>query len=82
MKKKVGTILDEKLLLKVKQVALSQEQTLSQLLEDALNIYLLTIDKNKERKNKNITQSTRGAMKISRTALKTVMEEEGVYETG
>jgi len=47
MKKKFGTILDEELVFKAKQIALSQNQSLSQLLEDALKLYLLTIEKKK-----------------------------------
>lgn len=82
MKKKLGTILDEELVFKAKQVALSQEQSLSKIFEDALRLYLLTIDKKKVERKKNISQSTYGAMSVSQTVLKAIMEEEGVYETG
>ena len=81
MKKKVGTILEEDLLYKAKQVALLQKQSLSQLLEDALKIYLLSVEKNTMKIQKNIAQSTHGTMKISRTVLKNIMEDEGIYET-
>ncbi|MEW6409538.1 MAG: hypothetical protein AB1488_05435 [Nitrospirota bacterium] len=82
MKKKLGTILDEELVFKAKQVALSQEQSLSKILEDALKMYLLTIDRKKVERKKDISQSTYGAMSVSKTVLKAVMKEEGVYETG
>lgn len=81
MKKKVGTILEEELLYKAKQVALLQKQSLSQLLEDALKIYILSVEKNTMKRQKNISQSTHGTMKISRTVLKNIMEDEGIYET-
>ena len=82
MKKKIGTILDEELVFKAKQVALSNGQSLSQILEDALKIYLLTVDKKKLEKKRNISQNTRGSMRVSQAELKAIMEEEDVYETG
>lgn len=81
MKKKVGTILEEELLYKAKQVALLQKQSLSQLLEDALKIYLSYVEKNKMKRQKNISQSTYGTMTIPHTVLKDIMEDEGIYET-
>ncbi len=78
MRKKVGTILDEELILKAKQVAILKKQSFSQLLEDALKIYLITLEK-KHGKD-NITQNTKGIMRIPVASLKTLMEEE-IYET-
>jgi hypothetical protein len=80
MKKKVGTILEEELLYKAKRVALFHKQSLSQLLEDALKMYLLSVDKNTVKKQKNISQSTHGTMKIPRSVLKNIMDDEGIYE--
>ena len=80
MKKKIGTMLDESLVFKAKQVAVSQKQPLSQLFTDALRMYLHSIDKKKRLGRKDVSQRTRGAMSISPSALKTIMEEEGVYE--
>lgn len=80
MKIKVGTILDEELLLKSKQTALAQKKTLSQFLEDALKVYLLMMNEDQGKKNKNIVGSTKGSMKISKTRLKAIMEEEGLYD--
>ena len=78
MRKKLGTILDEELVFKAKQVALSQKQSLSRILEEALRVYLHTVDRKDGRKSKNVTQSTRGIMQISQADLKAVMEEEGI----
>ena len=49
MKKKIGTLLDEDLIFRAKQVAVSERQALSQLLENALKMYLESIEKNKRR---------------------------------
>jgi hypothetical protein len=81
MKKKVGTVLDEELFFEAKQVALLQKKPLHQLMEDALKMYLLMLEKDKGKKQKSVVQNTRGIMKISKDALKAVMEEEGIYET-
>jgi len=81
MKKKIGTMLDEDLLLQAKQAALMQKQPFTQLLENALRVYLLSLEENTGFKQKNISQSTRGAMSIPRSTLKKIMTEEGVYET-
>lgn len=81
MKKKVGTILDEELFFKAKQAAALKKESLSQFLENSLRMYLLTIEGSKGKKEKNICKSTQGAMKISRSALKNIMEEEGLYDS-
>jgi hypothetical protein len=81
MKKKIGTVLDEDLIFDAKRVALSQKQPLSKVLEDALRMYLLTMERKTRLKQKNIALSTRGAMSISPSDLKSIMEEERLYET-
>lgn len=81
MKKKIGTILDEGLIFRAKQVALSERQALNQLLENALKMYLDSIEKKKNAGRNDVSEMTRGAMNISPEALKAIMEEEGVYES-
>lgn len=80
MKKKIGTMLDEDLIFRAKQVAVSQRQALSQLLENALRMYLESIEKKPDAARKEVSEMTRGAMSISPVALKAIMEEKGVYE--
>ena len=80
MKKKIGTMLDEDLIFRAKQLALSQRQPLNQLLENALKMYLDSIEKKKNAGRHDVSEMTRGAMNISPEALKAIMEEEGVYE--
>ena len=81
MKKKIGTMLDEDLIFRAKQLALSQRQALNQLLENALKMYLDSIEKKKNAGRNDVCEMTRGAMNISPAALKAIMEEQGVYET-
>jgi len=80
VKKKIGTMLDEGLIFRAKQVALSERQALNQLLENALKMYLDSIEKKKNAGRNDVSEMTRGAMNISPEALKAIMEEEGVYE--
>ncbi|MEW6006738.1 MAG: hypothetical protein AB1595_01085 [bacterium] len=80
MKRKIGTILDENLVFKAKGVAIYKRQSLSHLLEDALRMYLETIEK--KEKKRGISKNTQGAMKLPKNLLKSVMEEEDFYETG
>ena len=81
MKKKIGTLLEEDLIFDAKQVALSQKQPFSKVLEDALRMYLLAMERKTRSKRKNISLSSHGAMSISPSVLKSITEEEGVYET-
>ena len=80
MKKKIGTILDEDLIYRAKQVALSEQQALNQLLENALKMYLDLLEKKKNTGRNNISEETRGVMNISPDVLKAIMEEEGILE--
>ena len=76
MKKKVGTVLDEKLFLEAKQVALIQNKSLSKLFEDALKNYLSNFQK-----KRGTVDATKGSMKILPEDLKAIMEEESVFES-
>jgi hypothetical protein len=80
LKKKIGTIVEEDLIFKAKEMALAQKIPLNLLIEEALKAYFQNIEKPKERKR--IAQSTKGIMKIPKETLKRIMEEEGVYEAG
>lgn len=81
MKKKIGTVIDEELIFKAKQRALTGNMPLSRVLEVALKSYLVTADNKTAKGKKNIVQETKGSMKTSRASLKAVMEEQGVYES-
>ena len=79
MKRKIGTIIDEGLILRAKQAALSQEITLSALLEDALREYFQRREVGHEREK--ISDATRGILKIEKSILEKIMEEDDVYES-
>ena len=64
MKKKVGTLLEEELFFEAKKAALLEKKPLSQLLEDALKIYLLTVGTGKGKLQNDIVADTRGIMKV------------------
>lgn len=81
MKKKFGTVIDEDLIFRAKKAALAQQQALSQVLENALKMYLDSFEKQKSAGDRHICEKTRASMKISPSSLKAIMEEEGVYET-
>lgn len=76
MKKKIGTILDEKLLYKAKQVALSQRRSLSGLFEDAVRTYIMDMERRSGKAKKSVVESTRGVFKIQPAVLKKILEED------
>ena len=79
MKKKVGTILDEDLLLAAKRRALSEKRSFNQLFEEALKRYL---DSFKKKDNdSSVSKNSKGSMSIPLDDLKQVMEEESFLET-
>jgi hypothetical protein len=80
LRRKIGTIVEEDLIFKAKEVALAQKKPLNLLIEEALKTYFQNLEEPKQRKN--LVESTKGIMKISKGTLKKIMEEEGVYETG
>jgi hypothetical protein len=79
LRKKIGTVIDEDLIFKAKETALLKKESLSQLLEDALQMYLQKIE-GKKRRSKNIAKITHGIMEVPKSTLKAIMEEEGVYD--
>ncbi|MEW6116435.1 MAG: hypothetical protein AB1553_05995 [Nitrospirota bacterium] len=81
MKKKIGTILEEDLIFKAKRIALSQKKSLNSLFEDALVTYFKVLEESGKRKEKNIVRSTRGVMKIQKSTLGKILEEEEFYES-
>ena len=74
-------MLDEELIFKAKQAALSERQALSQFLTNALKMYLQSLEKKKDMVKKDVCANSRGAMKLSIRTLKAILEEEKVYET-
>jgi hypothetical protein len=79
MKIKIGTMLDEELLLMVKQLALSRRQPLNKLLEDALKTYLQISGKGGT--SSKVVEATKGVMKLSPRLQKALENEPGLYES-
>ena len=77
MYKKVGTILDENLLKRAKQKAISQHTSLSHLFAEALSEYL---QRRIKPPSSSSIEVSFGALKISKSKLKSVLEED-LYET-
>ncbi len=80
MKKKIGTMLDEELIFKAKQAALSERQALSHFLTNALNMYIGSLDKQEKSVQRDICSKTRGSMNVSVKTLQTILEERKWHE--
>lgn len=75
MKKKIGTVLDERLLTAAKVLAAKEHKKLSQVIEEALIEYL------RRWRGRGIVAKTQGALKASPKVVQTILEEEeGVFE--
>ena len=80
MKKKIGTMLDEELILEAKKAALSERQALSHFLSNALRDYLHALNKKKNAVYANACGRTKGVMSVPLDILRTIMEEGRVHE--
>ncbi|MGB7293989.1 MAG: hypothetical protein WBC70_00220 [Candidatus Aminicenantales bacterium] len=78
MKKKIGTVMEERLLWEAKKAALEKKKQLSRIFEEAVEEYLEK--RKKEKVKKGIARKTRGLIKLSPDQLKRVMSEPGIYE--
>jgi len=80
MKKKVGTILPEELLVKARLSAVKEGKRLNQLLEEALREYLA---KREERSStRSIVEETKGALKADEELVAEILQEEPFYGEG
>jgi hypothetical protein len=78
MKKKIGTVMEERLLWEAKKAALEKKEQLSRIFEEAVTEYLEK--RKKEKAKKGIVRKTKGLIKLSPERLKKVMSEAGIYE--
>lgn len=79
MKKKIGTVMEERLLWEAKKTALEKKEQLSRIFEAALSEYLEK--RKKEKSKKGIVPKTRGIIRLSPDQLKEVMDEPRIYES-
>ena len=78
MKKKIGTVMEDSILWEAKKVALEKKETLSQIFEEAMELYLENIKKQK--KKMGIAAKTFGMFKLTPEEFEEVMNEPGVYD--
>lgn len=78
MKKKIGTVMEERLLWEAKKTALEKKEQLSRIFEEALSEYLEK--RKKEKSKRGIVAKTRGLISLSPEQLKEIMDEPGIYE--
>jgi hypothetical protein len=81
VKRKVGTVLDERLLRKAKQVAAREKKPLSVLLEEALDAHLVRLGERPAGRPGQVVEETAGALRIDKKRLTAILKEEGVFET-
>ncbi|HLE24957.1 MAG TPA: hypothetical protein VI935_04820 [Thermodesulfobacteriota bacterium] len=74
MKQKVGTLLDEKVIIALKVIAAKEKRRLSDVIEEALIQYM-------QRKHGKTVQRTKGAIPASPEVVKAILEEEPFCET-
>ena len=80
MKRKVGTVLDDRLLWKAKQVAAREKKPLSALLEEALDAHLVRLGERPSGRRGHVVEQTSGALRIGKKALIALLKEDGVFE--
>ena len=73
MRRKIGTVLDERLVLKAKAVAARQGKPLNQIIEEALRHYLAHRGGEEDR---SLVMESAGTYRITPEALKQVLEED------
>lgn len=78
MKKKIGTVMEERLIWEAKKTALEQKEQLSRIFEEALSEYLEK--RKKEKAKKRIVAKTKGLIGLPPRKLKEIMKEPGIHE--
>ena len=73
VRQKVGTALDEKVIMALKVIAAKEKRRLSDVIEEALIQYL-------QRKRGKTVERTKGVIPASLKVVKTILEEESFYE--
>ena len=74
VRQKVGTALDEKVIMALKVIAAKEKRRLSDVIEEALIQYL-------QRKRGKIVERTKGVIPASPKVVKAILEEKSFYET-
>ena len=78
MKKKIGTVMEEKLIYEVKKAALDADVPLSRVLEEAVEEHL---EKRKHEGGRaGIVRSTFGLIKADKESIREIMDEPGLFD--
>lgn len=80
VKRKVGTVLDSRLLSRAKQVAARENKPLSALFEEALDAHLVRLGERGRGHRGRVVEQTAGTLRIGKKLLTKVLEEDGVFE--
>lgn len=78
MKKKIGTVMEDHLLYGLKKAALESGETMSQVIERALEGYLK--ERKRNGRSAGIARSTFGLIKLSAEEVREVMNEPGLFD--
>jgi hypothetical protein len=79
MKKKIGTVMEDRLLYGAKKAALEKDSPLSRIFEEALEEYL---ERRKlEGDRAEIVRATRGIFKLTENEIREAMDEPGLFES-
>jgi hypothetical protein len=78
MKKKIGTVMEDRLLYGAKKAALEEDAPLSQIFGEAVEAYLERRTRVKDRRN--IVGATRGLFKLAPGEMREVMNEPGLWD--
>lgn len=79
MRQKVGTAIDSRLLYRAKLVAKNEKKHLNEIIEEALEQYLIT-KKGTGEGESSIVKMTRGSIPSRAEVVKKVLEEEDFFE--
>lgn len=79
MKKKVGTLIEEELLKRLRLFAVENGKSMSEIFQEALRRYLTEHTARNKTRFDPVTESF-GALKVNRKTLKNVMKEPSFYE--
>lgn len=78
MKKKIGTVMEDNLLYGLKKAALESGETMSQVIERALEGYLK--GRKRDGRSAGIVRSTFGLIKLSAEDVREAMNEPGLFD--
>jgi hypothetical protein len=80
VKRKLGTVMEESLLWRAKQVAAREKKPSSALLEEALDAHLARLEETPGKRPGHVVEDTRGTLRVSKKIVNALLAEEGFFE--